>query len=547
MRRISRRELLTWSALGGAALVGAGGLAEFVVSSAARPTRPAHQLDVVRYGADPNGVVNSTDAINRAISDCHAMGGGVVRVPPGTYSVTRRAGAVSNGQGGVYLLPRVSLTGYGATLRMDGNASIIQTSGPTTQSAPVSTLIRPIHAGERTLTVDSSSGFAVGDEVFCRLGENPVDRPETSYWLYARVAGLDGPQRLTLDRPVEVTFDPTTVTRAQNRTVTKLVNAVTDVAITGFRLIQGPSGNVENCIRLDHARRLTVRDITARDPGAGLNSYYSEDIAIDGYQVEQSIKQNGQRSKGRGLTFSGVRNCSASNLRLQGCVGGDVFCENYSQNVHVRDVEVILGGKTDGQGIFNATQRSQLRIESCRVQGSGAGAIFSKDPTSNSSITTRDLVLSTQPELVGGPALAQLSGSFNLEGEPGRLHGDWNTVKTQSMTIQLEPNMSAAFFGLPSGLHRRVTIYASALIGITSAFLVTSAGHGKDLLPDLVAGVPKEMPPQSALTVFGSQYPPVAPTGRGLVVSTGRGLAQGAYLKVAVEYYQADGDGGSGG
>ena len=62
--------------------------------------------NVQSYGAVGDGVTDDTDAINAAVTACHADGGGVVLFPPGTY-LTRRVGIRSN----------VRYVGYGATVK----------------------------------------------------------------------------------------------------------------------------------------------------------------------------------------------------------------------------------------------------------------------------------------------------------------------------------------------------------------------------------------------------------------------------------------------
>lgn len=545
--RINRRQLLKGGAIGAAVIAGAGGLGQLLASSDHVISRPtAREIDVTAFGADRRGVANSTDAINRAIGACHSTGGGQVRVPPGVYSITRRSGVSTNGEGGVYVMPGVSLIGYGATLRMDGNASHIQTAGLLTQPGPVATVMSALRSLDVRVGVDSSAGFRPHDEVFCRLGENPVDRPEASYWLFAKVRAIPDTTHIVLDRPVGVDFDPRSVTNGLNKTISKLVNPVSDVTIAGFRLTQGPSGVVQACIALDHVRRVTVRDITADNPGAGLVSYYSQQVRIDGYEVLQSLKQPGQFSKGRGLTFSGVRNCVARNVRLRGCVGGEVFCENYSQGVRVQNVDVDVSGKVARQGVFTGSQRSELSLESCEMRGSGSNVIFAVDHTLNCHITSRDLQLDVSPELLGGPVLANHSGYLRVRGAPKELEGNWSVLKKHSQRVALRPGVPATYVLLPDGLHRRVSIYASSLTGVSRGYLVTSRGHGANVIPHLAAGRTVELPPEVALTQFGSGLVPVAPTGRGLVLSTDPTVPKGAYLSISVEYYVASDPGTSG-
>lgn len=49
---------------------------------------------VTAYGADPGGTVDCTVAVNNAITDCGAAGGGIVYFPPGTYRVVQTGATV---------------------------------------------------------------------------------------------------------------------------------------------------------------------------------------------------------------------------------------------------------------------------------------------------------------------------------------------------------------------------------------------------------------------------------------------------------------------
>ena len=44
-------------------------------------------IDASMYGVDPEGIQDSTDALQRAIDDCQAMGGGTVFLPSGRYAL----------------------------------------------------------------------------------------------------------------------------------------------------------------------------------------------------------------------------------------------------------------------------------------------------------------------------------------------------------------------------------------------------------------------------------------------------------------------------
>jgi polygalacturonase len=100
VQRINRRTLLAWSAAasGAVALSSLAGTAsaapttanadraaDRVVASVRRPRFPHLSLPVTRFGAVADGTTDCTAAFRRAISLVHALGGGHVVVPAGTF------------------------------------------------------------------------------------------------------------------------------------------------------------------------------------------------------------------------------------------------------------------------------------------------------------------------------------------------------------------------------------------------------------------------------------------------------------------------------
>jgi polygalacturonase len=73
-----------------------------------RPPRfPGRRFDITRYGAVSDGTTDCTDAIRRAVADCHRAGGGRVVVPAGAFLT-----------GAIHLLSNVNLhLADGATIR----------------------------------------------------------------------------------------------------------------------------------------------------------------------------------------------------------------------------------------------------------------------------------------------------------------------------------------------------------------------------------------------------------------------------------------------
>lgn len=133
---------------------------------------PAAGLDVTKapYNADPTGQADATSAIQRAIDEAGARGGGVVYLPQGTYRLSppedqayalgiRSSGVVLKGAGeGKTFL-------YNAATFMK-QKDIIRVGGGDWVKTPVSTkLRRSALEPSALLPVEEASGFAVGDYV----------------------------------------------------------------------------------------------------------------------------------------------------------------------------------------------------------------------------------------------------------------------------------------------------------------------------------------------------------------------------------------------
>jgi polygalacturonase len=77
---MNRRDLI---AFGAGALASEGALAPMGAAPLATPG--LRLFDVRNYGATGDGKILDTGAINAAINACHASGGGIAYLPPGTY------------------------------------------------------------------------------------------------------------------------------------------------------------------------------------------------------------------------------------------------------------------------------------------------------------------------------------------------------------------------------------------------------------------------------------------------------------------------------
>jgi polygalacturonase len=60
--------------------------ASFEMPKVKVPSFPSRTFNVLDFGADPTGVALATEAIQKAIDECTAAGGGTVVIPAGIYT-----------------------------------------------------------------------------------------------------------------------------------------------------------------------------------------------------------------------------------------------------------------------------------------------------------------------------------------------------------------------------------------------------------------------------------------------------------------------------
>lgn len=209
---------------------------------------------VTGYGADASGTVDSTVAIQNAITAAQSAGGGIVWMPAGTYRLSPQG--TSN--------HCLQITGSGVVLRGAGvgqtfllntqwlmrSKVIIQVNGPSgaawTSVQNPTTLLREDLLGPTTqLPVVSVSGYAVGEHIIVRA--DPGDEWATEHledgWvgyagsfgrlMYLRqITALDATnQFITIDIPTRYTLK-----RRDNARVYKKTTLITETGLEHFSI-----------------------------------------------------------------------------------------------------------------------------------------------------------------------------------------------------------------------------------------------------------------------------------------------------------------------
>ncbi|MCC5829558.1 MAG: hypothetical protein JJU36_08925 [Phycisphaeraceae bacterium] len=162
---------------------------------------PVFNVNDSRFGADPSGEADSTEAIQRAIDAAAAAGGGVVMLPAGTYRLTVNDGAALRIRSGNIVLrgdgpDKTFLLNETRSMR---SSAIISVAGPADANwrnprAPSTPITRDLMGPTRRVPVAETGLFEVGGYVVVLADVTPewVREHHEPEWL-GHEARLGGP------------------------------------------------------------------------------------------------------------------------------------------------------------------------------------------------------------------------------------------------------------------------------------------------------------------------------------------------------------------
>jgi hypothetical protein len=269
----SRRQLLgaTTGLVAGAVLVHAPGEAP---AAAPRPTAAPRATSgdradpdwkerlTVTVGPKKADLVGSTDRVIQAAIDlvCR-MGGGTVRLLPGTYRL----------RNAIHLQSGLRLVGGGTDTILIKEPSV------------TSKLIEDSDWYDQEITLANARGFQLGDGVCLRARKQGGDEVVLKRTLVAR----SGP-RFRLDRPLHKNLWLTGAATASTLFAILDGDSVSDVWIEELCLDGNKSsnanldGNYAGCIFLQDCNRITIRKVTARNyNGDGISWQICHDVTVE--------------------------------------------------------------------------------------------------------------------------------------------------------------------------------------------------------------------------------------------------------------------------
>ncbi len=326
----------------------------------------------VTVGPRDADLVGKDDKVLQAAVDYVArLGGGTVRVLPGTYRL----------RNAVYLQPRVRLLGSGA------DAVLVKEDSRTSKLAEDSDWY------DQEITLADATGFRVGDGV-CLRARNPDTKGLT---VVKRTLVARSGNRFKLDRPLRENVwqmgDATASTLFPILSGENIADVVLeDLTLDGNRdNNENLDGNYAGCVFLQDCNRVALRRVTARKyNGDGISWQVCHDVVVEGCHSHDHaglglhpgsgsqrpvIRGNRLERNDIGLFFCwGVKSGVAEKNVIEDSRSYGISIGHRDTDNLIRDNDVVRSGKA---GVLFRPERGKAfaphrnRVENNRVIDSG--------------------------------------------------------------------------------------------------------------------------------------------------------------------------------
>ena len=377
----------------------------------------------ITVGPGKADLVGTTDkALQAAVDYVARLGGGTVKVLPGTYRL----------RNGIYLQSKIRIVGAGA------ETVLIKEPSVTTKLAADTDWY------DQEITLADATGFEVGDGIALIA----KDKPKAGTTIVKRTLVARSGNRFKLDRAPRENFWQ--IGEAKTSTLFPLLSGenITDIVIENLVLDgnraknENLNGNYAGCIFLQDCSRITVRGVTTRNyNGDGISWQICHDVL-----VENCVSEN---NAGLGLhPGSGSQRPVIRNNRIEGNDIGIFFCwgvkyglaENnkiignrLGVSIGHRDTDNLVCGneilRSKDAGVLFRPERGKdfaghrNRIERNRLADNGGDKGFAIDVQG-----------STESVVIAGNEIADSRGVTGRVAV--RLGKDTRDIKLQGNTIQ---------------------------------------------------------------------------------------------------------------
>lgn len=422
-----------------------------------------------RVSPEQAGVVPATETNAGAIlADAFRYllgveGGGAVPLTPGaTYVVAdlpaQQVGTTFTfGDGKVMLPPGVGLIGNNATFKAAaaGGADLVKAMGDirgTYVVAPVA-----MAAGDDTFqlaTVADALAFAVGETVLWRLGDVPLDPPETYNWGFATVEAINtGTGVITLSNGLSRAWDGT---GANNKYLYRVRPLTGDVLAGAAHFRPSVVGGHISGVGISITRGLNVRlgSIDAKGCAAGaVATQYVEGFHFDFIGARDSTQTGA--NQGQGCRFAESRG-RVDEMVISNCWKEGVYAEAAS-DIHIGDLRDHNANASTSRRVVVANGESRVHVDKALLTGLGGHGTFDNvDGKSDITFGTMRCELASDPYVLPMPGKNVDTLSLRLNGVE-ELYCAADAYWTE-WTVELFDGMGKMLIG-PRGIVLRAEAY----------------------------------------------------------------------------------------
>ena len=480
-------------------------------------------VNVDTYGAKGDGVTDDTAAINAATAAAVAAGIAVVDFSSGKTYLNNGLVAHSN----------LTYRGNGATL-LYGTGPFSHIINGYGSIGPAATLTADVSAGDTVFSVNTVSGLNVGDDVLYRMGENPLDTPESSNWGFATITAL-GSNSITLDTPIAITLTISSVTNPLNKSIQKVV-FLENMEFNGFNVLPTPGAlYMDSFISVTYARNIRVKNITITDPGACVvGAQYARNVVVDNIYCDRS-KSFGNQNAGQVFRFAEADNCFVSNVFAKnldvGFGGAEDFCSVKFTNIYINNAS----SAGIGYILFSSSTGSNVFVDNLRLYGSGNISLLGITGASYINFKDAAIIVSSEMAYMGQFGV-HLTGTLYYEVAGVAEYYSLENVIARKVSIPITANMSGATFSVGYGYVSNVFYRASSAVNASEFHLYFVRGSHTLVDVSLTPGS-EVISAQATGTVEGAPW-----TYRNLllkfVVNSNNGINPiGKYVAIEVQMY----------
>ena len=490
----------------------------------------ANFINLKRFGAKGDGVTDDSLALREAVAVAEVLELPIY-VPAGAYMLTD----------GTYVRGNVRFFGDGASSRLIQTGTAFPTAGAVLLyfQSPVDTTYTAsgaLSAGDSTLTLDSVTGLSVGDEIFLELGAARYDATQPFTAMFNRVAAIAG-----LDVTFSVPF-PENV-NGTDHTVLSFTKILDNVGVENISLEAADGAQPDQAVYFERCRNPVLRRIFMDHTG-GLINAKSENAVFDEIYYKRAKIWGAYAASGNMIGGWGFRNFMIRNIYGMDIDKNGIYLEAEGRGVTIENFywSVGAGYSSSGYGLWLGGGTSGYKVKNAHLNAPHPN-YFGFLASEEAKGSAEDVYLYNGTSAEG--LLKVLRGTLGWDRGAGTMEY-YNHISRYSTKITLTPSATTTIT-LPSGIYKRIRVFASDITGITGFHFNHDGTSSGDFLGSLVTGSMVDLS-VAALTSLGpdTAYPFNNDLGKTITIYTDGTVPSGAYLVVAAELYDIDDDAAEG-